>query len=249
MPLTMFNRAGTGKFELLDLYGRGSFTTRKISYIQDSLLFDLNATIAASYPGSGITWTDLSGNGRNGTLTNGPTYSSADGGSIVFDGTDDSVNISGLDLRRNFSLEAWVKFDTLTNEGLFGQGIANNNSAIGIRQTNSTSLYYLMYFNDLTVTTPTTSTGQWYHYVVTYNHSSPYTKQVYRNGVLLGESTSGQSQYIGTGDFRLGQSYGPAQGTVEPLDGNISIARGYSKILSAEEVSINFNGFRNLYGV
>lgn len=249
MPLTMFNRAGTGKFELLDLYGRGSFTTRKISYIQDSLLFDLNATIAASYPGSGITWTDLSGNGRNGTLTNGPTYSSADGGSIVFDGTDDSVNISGLDLRRSFSLEAWVKFDTFSDEAIFGQGTATANNVIGVVQVNSTTFTFAMYFNDFSVTTPTTNTGRWYHYVVTYDHTAPYTKQIYRDGVLLGASTSGQSQYIGTGDFRIGQSYGPAQGTQQPLDGNISIARGYSKILSAEEVSINFNGFRNLYGV
>lgn len=249
MPLTILNRTGAGKLELLDLYGRGSFTTNTIQgqYIRESLLFDLNATVSASYSGSGTTWNDLSGNGYNGTLTNGPTYSSANGGSIVFDGTDDTVNITGLDLRRNFSLEAWVRFNQLTSEGLFGQGVGSTNAAIGVRQDNSTNTFFFMYFNDFTATTTNIVTGQWYHYIVTYNHDSPFTKQIYRNGVLIGASTTGQSRYTGTGTFRIGATY--SSGVSDQLNGNVSIARAYSKILSAVEVSRNFNGFRHLYGV
>lgn len=254
MPLTIATTTvtsqRTGKFELIDLYGRGNFKSNvvKLQYTRDALLFDLNATISASYPGSGTTWTDLSGNGYTGILTNGPTYSSANGGSIVFDGTDDSVNIIGLDLQRNFSLEAWVKFDQLSSEGIFGQGTNSTNNAIGVRQDNSTTTTFYMYFNDYAATTTNIVTNQWYHYVVTYNHSSPYTKQIYRNGVLIGTSGA-QSQYAGSGDFRIGQTYGPSVGNSEPLSGSISIARGYSKILSATEVSTNFDGFRHLYGV
>ena len=48
-----------------------------------------------SYPGSGTTWTDLSGNSNTGTLTNGPTYDADRGGKIVFDGSDDNVLCSG----------------------------------------------------------------------------------------------------------------------------------------------------------
>ena len=62
--------------------------------ITDGLVLCLDAANRKSYPGSGTTWTDLSGRGNTGTLTNGPTYSSANGGSIVFDGTDDIVNTS-----------------------------------------------------------------------------------------------------------------------------------------------------------
>lgn len=53
-----------------------------------SLLLWLDAEQPGSYPETGTTWTDLSGNGNNGTLTNGPTYSS---GSIVFDGVNDFI--------------------------------------------------------------------------------------------------------------------------------------------------------------
>ena len=55
------------------------------------LIFYLDAANTRSYPGSGTTWTDLSGNGNTGTLTNGPTYSSANGGQIVFDGSNDNA--------------------------------------------------------------------------------------------------------------------------------------------------------------
>ena len=61
------------------------------SLVMNGLVLALDAANPKSYPGSGTTWTDLSGRGNTGTLTNGPTYSSANGGSLVFDGTNDYV--------------------------------------------------------------------------------------------------------------------------------------------------------------
>jgi hypothetical protein len=57
--------------------------------IRNGLVLELDAGNNLSYPGSGTTWSDLSGNGYNSTLTNGPTFNSANGGGIVFDGTND----------------------------------------------------------------------------------------------------------------------------------------------------------------
>ena len=59
--------------------------------VTDGLVLCLDAANKRSYPGTGTTWTDRSANGNNGTLTNGPTFDSANGGSIVFDGTNDYV--------------------------------------------------------------------------------------------------------------------------------------------------------------
>ena len=64
--------------------------------VTDGLVVSLNAADRNSYPGSGTTWTDMSGNGNNGTLVNGPTFSSANGGAIVFDGTNDYVATAGI---------------------------------------------------------------------------------------------------------------------------------------------------------
>ena len=66
-------------------------TNNSKQIVRSGLVLHLDAARPASYPGSGTTWTDLSGQGNNGTLTNGPTYSSANGGSIVLDGTNDDV--------------------------------------------------------------------------------------------------------------------------------------------------------------
>ena len=67
----------------------GSITT---PIITDGLVFNLDAANRASYPKTGTIWNDTI-NGNNGTLTNGPTFDSANGGSIVFDGLDDYLNI------------------------------------------------------------------------------------------------------------------------------------------------------------
>jgi hypothetical protein len=59
----------------------------------NGLVLCLDAANPKSYPGSGTTWTDLSGRGNNGTLVNGVGYNSGNLGSLVFDGVNDYVNI------------------------------------------------------------------------------------------------------------------------------------------------------------
>ena len=68
--------------------------------VTNGLVLALDAADRNSYPGSGTAWTDISGRGNTGTLTNGPTYSSANGGSIVFDGTNDYVDCGSINFTR-----------------------------------------------------------------------------------------------------------------------------------------------------
>lgn len=67
------------------------------SIVTDGLVLHLDAANTKSYPGTGTTWTDLSGNGNDGTLTNGPTFDSDNGGSIVVDGVDDYLTLPDID--------------------------------------------------------------------------------------------------------------------------------------------------------
>ena len=62
--------------------------------ITDGLVLALDAANVKSYPGSGTSWNDLSGNNNTGTLTNGPTFDGGNGGSIVFDGVNDYIQFS-----------------------------------------------------------------------------------------------------------------------------------------------------------
>ena len=87
--------------------------------ITNGLVLYLDAANKKSYPGSGATWTDLSGNSNTGTLTNGPTFSAANMGSILFDGTNDYVdcgNNSSLQITQG-TISAWVK--STTNDSTF----------------------------------------------------------------------------------------------------------------------------------
>ena len=88
----------------------GAITGGAKNIVTNGLVFYLDAANKLSYPGSGTAWVDLSGNGNNGTLTNGPTFSSNNAGSIVFDGVDDYVGRnSSINTGQNFSVFAWVK--------------------------------------------------------------------------------------------------------------------------------------------
>jgi hypothetical protein len=61
--------------------------------VRDGLVLYLDSANPKSYPGSGTAWGDLTSNGNNGTLVNGPTFDSGNAGSIVFDGVNDFIEI------------------------------------------------------------------------------------------------------------------------------------------------------------
>jgi hypothetical protein len=77
--------------------------------IRDGLVLYLDAANRKSYPTTGTVWSDLSGNSNTGTLTNGPTFNSANGGSIVFDGTNDYVQFSTVSVR---TICLWGRMDS-----------------------------------------------------------------------------------------------------------------------------------------
>ena len=76
--------------------------------VTDGLVLHLDAADRNSYPGSGTTFTDLSGNGNNATLQNGTSYSSDNGGTLVYDGADDKITIQNSTSLSSFTkLGAW----------------------------------------------------------------------------------------------------------------------------------------------
>jgi hypothetical protein len=96
--------------------------------VTDGLVLALDAGNSKSYPGSGTTWTDLSGRGNTGTLTNGPTYSSANFGSIVFDGSDDYVQFTSTSVQ---TVCFWGRMDA---------SIVNNAALVATSATGDGSL-------------------------------------------------------------------------------------------------------------
>jgi uncharacterized protein (TIGR02145 family) len=227
--------------------------------ISSGLVLHLDAGNTSSYPGSGTTWTDLSGNGYNGTLTNGPTYSSAYDGSIVFDGTDDVASLGNiLNMGLNsWTLSCWVKF----NSGSGLQGIIGKTSYRGY--VGRYSLY--IEFNNLhaffqpdvnySVTTPIAPylDNKFHNLVMTIDRSS--MMYFYIDGVSVGtplnvSGTSGINLNSSIDNFYIG-SYGSSNGQnpFSFLNGNVSQASIYNRALTAAEVLQNYNTLQPRFAI
>lgn len=209
--------------------------------VTSGLVLCLDAANKVSYPGSGTSWYNLSGTINTGTLTNGPTFSQANGGSIVFDGVDDYVTTSNTALSfTTFSMECLVKYNSLSgNQGLFTYN--NNNvinlwkgSGLGMRWEVNTSSQAITGANDL-------ATGVWYHFVGVYNGSQGI---LYRNGVVYAGPTTLTSHTSEAANFEIGRYNGAGN-----TNGSIAIARFYNRALSATEILQNYNATKTRFGL
>ena len=188
---------------------------------------------------------DLSRAGNHGSCINGITYDASNGGSLVFDGTNDHISLPSINLQQNFTLECWA-YITGDGSSIFGQGITAANQGLHIlwNAYNSRGMIFGMYANDLDTPSYNLSLNTWHQFVFTYNHST-YLKQFYADGVLINSGTG--SAYSGSGQFYIGSIYGsPVHGFAK---GKISKALGYNRVLTAQEVAQNFQASRGRYGI
>jgi hypothetical protein len=209
-------------------------------------VLSLDAADQNSYPSSGTAWSDLSGNNNNFTLNNSPTFSTANSGYFTFNGTTQTATLASLNLQQNFTLDGWFKPNVLNGFAMFGQGIGADRQGLHIWYATATSVRFGMYAND-TDFTVSTSIGNWYNMVFTYNNSNPFTKQMYINGVAVsGTPQQAQSAYAGSGAFRLGATYSSGGNY-----GNGSYAgmKIYNRILSELEVRQNYNAQKSRFNL
>ena len=215
----------------------------------NGLVLFLDAANTKSYPGSGTTWTDLSGSGNNATISNG-SYSSENSGSIVFNGSSTGAYFTVIANSGDFTCEIWAK-QTSANYGsamMFGGsngisgadncqlavnggdgsiGLALGNTPISVSPANASSA---------------TSVNNWYQVIWSRSGS---TINIYANGVFKSSGTSSIQLRID----RLGNIGGIGGGLGKWLLGNISNAKVYNRALSAAEIQQNFNALRGRYGI
>ena len=216
--------------------------------VTDGLVLCLDAGDRMSYPGAGTTWTDLTANKNNGTLTNGPTFDSANGGSIVFDGTDDFVSILLASLptpnnSSNFTYEAVVKFNSLGWRTIFSQdnGTGSGRILLGLRGTNS-KLVTFFTSSALQPSFDALITNTIYHVALGISGSNIY---IGLNGVW--DLVSGSAfSYSGNGDINIGKEPNNLGGH---LDGNIFAVRMYNRFLKESELFENYRAIKGRFGL
>jgi hypothetical protein len=217
--------------------------------VTNGLVLALDAANPKSYVSGSSTWSDLSGNSNNGTLTNGPIFDSGSGGSIVFDGTNDSItftttiNSVGM-YQSNFSNEFWFKPNSITQGALLsadGSPVAGGQYAVVLR---STSILVSFYGEDQGGALP--STNIWYHFINTYNYTTK-SSLMYVNGNLFSTLTrtfdlgaSIQNSTLRSGIYGFGGSY---------FNGSLANIKIYNRALSSSEVLQNYNALKSRFNL
>ena len=216
--------------------------------VTDGLVLCLDAANTKSYPGSGTTWTDISGKGYDGTLTNGPTFNSDYGGNIVFDGSNDfitGVHNSELNLRNDLTVECWFRRTGGRNDWvrIFGKGDSSNRTYGLWYHINSNYFLYQRYGSSSMNVMPTIPVvlNTWYHMVGT---SSGSNHTLYLNGVNVGTASNSSTFHSSTDPYRVG--YGNIH--LSHI-GDVSNCRIYNRGLSEAEVKQNYNAHKGRFGL
>ena len=235
------------------------------SIVTNGLVLCLDAGNTKSYPGSGTTWTDLSGFGSTGTLTNGPTYSSNNSGYLGFDGTNDFVNVSsGIPERTDrFTNEIWVYPTSLTGGASGYSTLIRMN---GRRPDNSSGDFYFTLINlgqvhceirnlantgydPYTTSTGVVSVNNWYHIVQVIDRPAGNLKFYVNNSLVLNASTTTYSIITNSSIQIAQQGTNVSNEFARRLTGRVSNVKLYNRALTAAEIQQNFNATRSRFGI
>jgi hypothetical protein len=220
-----------------------------------SVATDYTTRSSGTAKNRGTTWTDLSGRGNTGTLTNGPTYSSANGGSLVFDGVDDYINIPFNASTMDFSLAQticmWIKPITGSNTARrnpYNQ--AYGGSGTLTYEINQTITYYFgtnggdgLPYSEVS-SGFTIAANELVFISVTRDQATNSCKW-YKNAQLFTNGTAGgyASTANGTSSILIGDGY------VSGFLGNIYDCKVYNRALTAQEIQQNFIATKGRYGI
>ena len=221
--------------------------------ITDGLVLALDAGNTKSYPGSGTTWTDLSGQGNNGTLTNGPTFDSGNLGSIVFDGTNDYVTTGTTltdadelyaDTGTAWSTSSWFNVDNIlsNDKAVTGRGGGVGSAAVYVVFVDGARLRVRLRGGTITDISTSIATDTWYNVAVTWDGTTA-------NGYLNGKFTT--TIPVGTASNQINNfTIGAVNdGSLAEFDGKISQTLVYNRALTAADIKQNFNATRGRYGI
>ncbi len=220
--------------------------------VTDGLVLYLDAGNVKSYPRTGTVWTDLSGNSNHGELTNGPTFSSTNGGSMVFDGSDDyvdcGVGIGSLDQISNiFTITSFIKTPSPTSRLTifsmnYNSGVEFGTSANtpGGLEVYSPGVYFSYTIENLL------QPNIWYQVTYTRSGIGSGTHKFYINASLCtlsldtanNFSTSSSIKYIGT----------RSPNNVMFI-GNIALTQIYNRALTQAEILQNYNATKGRFGL
>ena len=209
--------------------------------VEDGLVLCLDASSKRSYPGTGTTWTDRSANGNDGTLTNGPTFDTGNGGSIALDGTNDRIDIPSISFAASGFTYSFVTNLSSSTSQTYPRIIAGDAQIEWIRHLSSHALRWRWQGSS-----PGNSDSNTNYFIqdnihiYTITYASPDVK-LYRDGTLFQtlSSTSSSSCSFNT-MFNRSDS-------ARPVAGDVYQCLLYNRALTADEIRRNYLSTKERY--
>ena len=219
--------------------------------VTDGLSFNIDAGFTPSYPQSQTTWYDVSINGNNVTLVNGPTFNSSNGGSIVFDGVNDyaqiTTNLSLFNLTTSATIFQWVRYQGARTPFITRKA-STTFWSISIRPDRSVNIETSTTPDDtpFTLSAAELPSGTWGLLTARWNNDG--TMNGFWNGVNRGTLTQAlPSSYANDGAVYFGWngvSGNPIYGA-----GRVGVALIYNRALTNSEILQNYNAQKARYGL
>jgi len=219
--------------------------------IDTGLVLALDAADRNSYPGSGTTWTDLSGNGNNGTLVNGIGYNGSNGGSLSFDGVDDYVNLGSFFTYQTFTINLWVRPGSTQVQ--YADIFDNNHTGFRnfvLQQNNFNTNQYEFGVIDASGAISVTSiialnAFTWYNLSFTFTPSDRVIGYVNGEFHSQGDLAGGrnilyQSQTLSIARWSAGGRH---------WNGRMGNFMAYNRVLTASEIQQNYNATKSRFGL
>lgn len=211
------------------------------------LVLYLDASNPNSYPGSGNTWTDLSGNGNNATLVNSPAYSTDANGCISFNGsnnyatipynnfmttpTSTTINVwynpsssGGGQHMVAYAKTGWIGYVIYPFGAVYSGTVGSNNFDKSI--------------------SPSLSLNRWYMITFVINRENSLYN-LYSNGVLNQTGSISHPVISNNASLHIGARQGPDS----YYSGKISQLSYYNRALSSEEIRQNYNALKYRFGL
>jgi hypothetical protein len=215
--------------------------------VTNGLVLCLDAANRKSYPGSGTTWTDLSGNGNNGTLVNGVGYSGDNLGSLSFDGVDDYISLSQsitLDFNKTFIFYIGNLPSSGTYHLLNSISIGGFQNRISITRTNLNFYRGDNGNTDLISRSFTGGSKANRFFAIVTDSSNLYTIEPEMTSFPTGSGLNGLINGARSFDSIGYQSSGSGW---TYFNGNINYFLYYNKSLSLQEIQQNFNATKSRF--
>ena len=220
--------------------------------VTDGLVFAVDAANYESYPGSGTTWSDLSGNGSNGTLINGVSFNSSSN-YLNLDGADDYIQInnwSNSSPTNTYTVEMWARWREGTSDMFMGfttYDIWTADGHLGFN-TGESDVYGISSTQVNNLNLVGTNTSNWHYYIF------EFTNQVQNNKIYIDGVEQVLSQQRGTTNLTAGRSF-PSSFRIGTwnnslgynFNGDISTFKIYNRSLTLSEILQNYNALKSRF--